>query len=104
MLPWLTHSVSLAELQSIKRWHVENAQNHPLELQLWDVVLTNWLMGWLGWLPVWILEAWWAAPALLLGMLMPRLYVGWRVQAHHLRRLRCDWIDLRVQPVGSATR
>lgn len=96
MLSWLTHSVSLAELQNIKRWHIENAQSHPLELQLWDAVISSWMMGWFGWFPVWILEAWWAAPALLLGMLSPRLYIGWREHAHRLHRLRCDWIELRV--------
>lgn len=53
MLPWLTHSVSLAELQSIKRFR----------------------------------EAWWATLALLLVMLMPRLYDGRQVQVHRPWRL-----------------
>lgn len=98
MLSWLRHSVSLAELQNIKRWHVEHAFDHPVELQLWDAVLAAWLMGWIGWVPTWVLDAWWAAPPLLLGMLMPRLYVGWRAQAHAMQRLRCDWIALHRQP------
>ena len=48
-------------------------QEHPLEFQLWDAVMTCWFMGWVGWLPTFALDAWWA-------------------RAHTLNKLRCDWI------------
>lgn len=94
MLSWLSLSITLDLLQTVKQWHVEHAADHPIELQLWDAVLASWLMGWIGWLPTWVLDAWWAAPPLLLGMMAPRLYIGWRAKAHASRRIRCDWIGL----------
>ncbi|MFZ3128272.1 MAG: hypothetical protein WA136_09675 [Rhodoferax sp.] len=94
MVPRLMQTVPLSELHRIRRWHVEHAQDHPLEYQLWDAVLTSWLMGWVGWLPTWALDAWWAAVPCVLGMLAPGLYVGWRARAHVRHRLRCDWLDV----------
>lgn len=94
MVPRLMQAVPLSELHRIRRWHVEHAQDHPLEYQLWDAVLTSWLMGWVGWLPTWALDAWWAAVPCVLGMLAPGLYVGWRARAHRRQRLRCDWLDV----------
>lgn len=94
MVPQLMQAVPLSELHRIRRWHVEHAQDHPLEYQLWDAVLTSWLMGWVGWLPTWALDAWWAAVPCVLGMLAPGLYVGWRARAHARHRLRCDWLDV----------
>ncbi|MEY4882765.1 MAG: hypothetical protein RIS34_619 [Pseudomonadota bacterium] len=89
----LTHAISLTELQRIKKWHVAHRSDHPLEYQLWDAVLTVWIMGWIGWLPAYALGAWWATPLCVLAMLSPRLYVYWRQQAHETQRLRCDWLD-----------
>lgn len=94
MVPRLMQAVPLSELHRIRRWHVEHAQDHPLEYQLWDAVLTSWLMGWVGWLPTWALDAWWAAVPCVLGMLAPGLYVGWRARAHVRQQLRCDWLDV----------
>ena len=45
------------------------------------------------WLPVYVLEAWWAIPLCAAGMVTPRVYVTWRQQAHAQCRLRCDWLD-----------
>ncbi len=44
--------MTLNELQRIKQWHVHHRQDHPLEYHLWDAMLTLWLMGWVGWLPL----------------------------------------------------
>ncbi len=92
MLTWLAPAVPISELHRIRRWHVENAQEHPLELQLWDAIITCWLMGWVGWLPTFILDAWWASPLCVLGMLAPSLYISWRTRAHNRHTLRCEWI------------
>jgi hypothetical protein len=51
MVPWLTQAVPSTELHRIRQWHVEHALDHPVEYQLWDAVLTSWLMGWVGWHP-----------------------------------------------------
>ena len=89
----LIQSIPLTDLHAIKKWHVAHKSEHPLEYELWDAVLTVWLMGWIGWLPVYVLEAWWAIPLCAAGMVTPRLYVTWRQQAHAQCRLRCDWFD-----------
>jgi hypothetical protein len=92
MMTWSAPTVPLSELHRIQHWCKEHALDHPVEHELWDAVLTVWLMGWVGWLPTWVLDAWWAGVLCVLGMLAPSLYVGWRRHAHALNRLRCDWI------------
>ncbi|HQR98634.1 MULTISPECIES: hypothetical protein [unclassified Polaromonas] len=85
---------TLAGLQRIKQWHLDHQGSHPLEHQLWDAVLTLWVMGWVGWLPAFALDIPLAYPLCLLGMLAPQLYVRWRARAHTRGRLRCDWLEL----------
>ena len=81
----------LAELQRIKQWHISHRHDHPLEYQLWDAMLTLWVMGWVGWLPVYAFQQLWAIPLCVLAIAAPGLYAGWRTWAHRARRLRCDW-------------
>ena len=88
----MNHPLTLAEIHRIRQWHVAHRDDHPLEYQLWDLLLTFWLMGWFGWLPVYVLDDAWAWPLCVLAMLAPRLYVAWRRRAHRQRRLRCDWL------------
>ena len=83
--------MTLAELQRIKQWHISHRHNHPLEYQLWDVMLTLWVMGWVGWLPVYAFDQLWAIPLLVLAIAAPSLYAALRTRAHRARRLRCDW-------------
>lgn len=92
----MTPPLTLNELQRIKQWHVAHKADHPLEYQLWDVMLTLWVMGWVGCLPAFALDAAWAYPLCALAIYSPRLYVAWRVRAHETRRLRCDWLDRLV--------
>lgn len=83
----------LNELQRIKAWLVAHKPSHPLEYNSFDAVLTLWMMGWIGWLPVLLFdEVLWAWPLCLLGMWAPALYVRWRARAHAAGRLRCDWL------------
>ncbi|HVE54494.1 MAG TPA: hypothetical protein VNB23_14035 [Ramlibacter sp.] len=84
--------MTLEELQRIKQWHVRHQREHPVEYHLWDVMLTLWLMGWVGWLPAFTFGAIWATPLLLAAMSAPTLYVAWRLRAHRARRVRCDWL------------
>jgi hypothetical protein len=46
-----------------------------------------------GWLPAFALEAEWLLPLCLLGMTLPNVYIGWRVEAHNQQRLKCDWLN-----------
>lgn len=87
--------MTLEELQRIKQWHVDHKAEHPLEYYLWDVVLTLWLMGWVGWFPAYLFDQWWGVPLCCLGMLIPSIYVTWRSSAHRRHKLRCDWLDFR---------
>ena len=90
------HHITLAQLQRVKDWREAQRGAHPLECQIWEMVLTAWVMGWMGWLPAFTFEATWAYPLCVLGILAPRLYVYARARAHLARRLRCDWLELVV--------
>lgn len=85
--------ITLARLQRIKQWHVMHKDDHPLEYQLWDVMLTLWVLGWIAWVPALALDAPWAYPLCVLCVCVPGLYVRLRARAHHAMRLRCDWLD-----------
>jgi hypothetical protein len=103
MITWLAPAISLTELHRIKRWQVDHALEHPVEYQTWDAVLTTWFMGWVGWLPTWALDLWWCSVPCPLGMLAPRLYIGWRARAHAQHRLRCDWLPEVRGHAGEST-
>ena len=90
----LSHPITLAQMERVKNWHIAQWGRQPAERQIWEAVLTLWVMGWMGWFPAYAFEAPWAYPLCLLGILAPQLYVGWRARAHEALRLRCDWLDL----------
>lgn len=84
--------MTLDELQRIKQWQVRHRHQHPVEYQAWDVMLTLWLVGWVGWIPAFAFDALWSAPLLVLAMSAPTMYVAWRTRAHRAHRVRCDWL------------
>jgi hypothetical protein len=84
---------TIARLQRIKKWHVIHKDDYPLEYQIWDAILTFWVMGWIAWLPALTLDALWAFPFCVLCVCLPSLYVRLRLSAHQAMRLRCDWAD-----------
>ena len=86
--------MTLDELQRIKQWHVAHRIDHPLEYHLWDLVLTLWVLGWVGWFPLCAFGDPLTAPVSLIGIFVPSLYVTWRTRAHLRHTLRCDWINL----------
>ena len=88
----LTHAIPLTQMQRVKKWHVAHRAQQPLEYHAWDAVLTVWLVGWGGWVPALVLDAWWALPLCAVAVVAPRLYVDGRRQAHGQQRLRCDWL------------
>lgn len=99
-----TQRLTLSQLQRIKKWHVAHKAEHPLEYQLLDMVLMLWVMGWVGWLPALAFEAPLALLPCAIAMLLPQLYVRWRIQAHLAQRLRCDWLNLCASPTSPTVR
>lgn len=91
---YLTHPLTLPQLKKLKDWHVAQRGAHPMEYEVWNAVLTVWLMGWIGCLPALAFDAAWALPLCLLGVVAPQLYVHVRAQAQATGRLRCDWLGL----------
>ncbi len=85
-------SLSLRELQRIKRWQVAHRHDHPLEYHLWDTALTLWVVGAIGVLPLTWMVGWWAAPLCAAAFWCPTAYVNCRAKAHAHRWLRCDWL------------
>ena len=90
----LAHPLTLQQLKKLKDWHIAQRGTHAVEYEVWNAVITVWLMGWIGCLPALTFDAPWALPLCLLGVLAPQLYVHARVRAHETGRLRCDWLAL----------
>ena len=90
----LAHPVSLQQMKKLKDWHFARRGTHRAEYEMWNAVLTVWLMGWVGCLPALAFEAVWALPLCLLGVMAPQLYVHARARVHQAGRLRCDWLAL----------
>jgi hypothetical protein len=84
--------MTLNQLRDLKRWHVSHRRDHPLEYQVFDVVLTLWLLGWVGAVPALLLQQAALLPLCLLGSLAPEVYRWLRVRLHRSARLRCDWL------------
>lgn len=93
MIHHMPPHLNLTQLGRIKKWHVEHRAEHPLEYQLWDVMLILWVMGRVGWLPAYALDAPWAYPLCLLAMVAPNLYAMARAHAHRAQTVRCDWLN-----------
>ena len=84
--------MTLQQFQELKVWHLRQGHRHPVERHIWDVVLTVWLVGWVGAPTAFLLHAGWAEAACLSVLFLPGLYVSARRWLHNKRRLRCDWI------------
>ena len=85
--------MTLEQMSSIKRWHLGHRHRHPVEGQLWDLVLTLWVMSLLG-VPVGLLigSPLLSAVCLVLAVL-PSLYTLLRRHLHRRGVLRCDWLE-----------
>ncbi len=85
--------MSLDEIRRIRQWHVAHRRDRPFEYNLWDAILTLWILGWIGWLPAFVTgDALWFAPLGLMAHRLPDAYARWRARAHQSHRLRCDWL------------
>ena len=85
--------MTLQELQRIKRWQAAHGREHPVECRAWNVMLTLWVVGWVGWIPAFAFGLFWMAPLLVAAGFAPTLYVAWRARAHQQQRVRCDWLE-----------
>lgn len=84
--------MTLNQLSMIKRWHQTHHRDHGLEYHLWDVMLTCWILGWMGLPAAALLAPQAGLPACLLLYLAPTLYVAVRKRLHRAGILRCDWL------------
>ncbi len=84
--------MTLDQLHDLKRWHERHMGEQPLEKNVWDLVLSLWLAGWVGGPVALILHTTWVLPACLALLFLPGAYVALRRLLHRSGALRCDWI------------
>jgi len=82
----------LQEFHSLKVWHQKHGR-YPVEKNVWDAVLTLWVMGWVGAPTAFLVHAGWVEAACLSVLFLPGLYVALRRALHRSHVLRCDWIS-----------
>ncbi len=84
--------MTLQQLHAIKLWHVSHKRQCPLEYHTWDIMLTAWVVGWMGEPAALIL--WWPGVAVAFAALFmaPTFYVALRRSLHRRGWLRCDWL------------
>ena len=82
----------LQEFHALKVWHRQHGR-HPVEKNVWDTVLTVWMLGWAGVPGAFLLHSDWAEAVCLGVLFLPSLYVALRRRLHRTHVLRCDWIS-----------
>jgi hypothetical protein len=84
--------MTLNQLNSLKNWHLRQGMNKRIEWQMWEGVLTLWLLGWTGIPAAMLADAAWMPLACMGLIAVPSAYVWLRSQLHRRGRLRCDWL------------
>ncbi len=84
--------MTLQQYHSLKVWHRRHWRKHPVEKNLWEVILTLWMAGGMGVPAALLLDKPWAALASLALLFLPGRYVALRTRLHRSGRMRCDWI------------
>ena len=84
--------MTLDQFQDLRVWHLRHRNDHPTEGHVWTMVLTLWMVGWVGTPAAWLLR--WDTTALTTAALifLPGLYVWARSRLHRRGHLRCDWL------------
>ncbi|HEY4067527.1 MAG TPA: hypothetical protein VGM74_11565 [Burkholderiaceae bacterium] len=82
----------LRQFHALKVWHGQHGRK-PVERNVWDAVLTVWLLGWVGAPTAFLLQLGWAEIACASVLFLPGLYVALRRSLHRRHWLRCDWIS-----------
>ena len=84
--------MNLDQFQELKQWHNRHVREQPLEKHVWDIVLTFWLVGWVGAPAAFLIHAGWALVVCGALLFLPGAYVAVRRRLHVSGLLRCDWI------------
>ena len=84
--------MTLDQFQELKIWHQRHVREQPLEKHAWDIVVTLWMMGWVGGPTAFLIHVRWAVLVCMALLFLPNAYVDLRRRLHRLRLLRCDWI------------
>lgn len=84
--------MNLQQLSMVRRWHVQHRHHHPVEFQIWDLMLMLWVLGGVGAPVSLMLQGGAALGACLVAFAAPTVYVALRKGLHRSRRLRCDWL------------
>jgi hypothetical protein len=84
--------MTLNQYHALKLWHTRHSREHPLEKNVWELILTLALAGWVG-IPAFLLvQEPLAVVACMAATLLPSRYVAWRTRLHQRGTLRCDWV------------
>ena len=86
-------AMTLDQLHDLKLWHQRHLRERPVEKQVWDTVLTLWMMGWVGAPVAFLIHFGWALVLAFPLVFLPGAYVGLRRRLHRAHVLRCDWIS-----------
>lgn len=84
--------MNVSQMSRIKRWQLEHRREAPLEYHAWDMMLTLWVLGWMGVAPALLLHWTWMVAACVPAFFAPSMYVRLRERLHDSGRLRCDWL------------
>lgn len=85
--------MTLHQLSAVKHWHISHHRQGSFEYQVWDLMLTCWVLGFVGLPAAMLLAPEAGSLACLLLFLAPSLYVRLRHRLHRRGALRCDWLD-----------
>lgn len=85
--------MTLQQLAMVKRWHQSHHREQGLEYQVWDAMLTCWVLGWMGVMPAVVLAPELGIATCVALYYAPSLYVHGRAWLHRRGVLRCDWLD-----------
>ena len=85
--------MTLDQLQDLKTWHQRHMRDQPLEKHLFDLVMTFWIVGWVGGPVTLLVHARWILPLCAMLVFLPGRYVWLRRRLHRGGLLRCDWIN-----------
>ena len=83
--------MTLTQFEKLKAWHQRHWREQPVEKHAWDIVLTFWLVGWVGFPSAFLVHAGWALVVCGALLFLPGAYVALRRLLHRAGIVRCDW-------------
>jgi hypothetical protein len=83
--------MTLGQFEQLKAWHQRHRREQPLEKHAWEMVVTFWLAGWVGFPSAYLIHAGWAEATCVALLFLPGSYVALRRWLHRAGIVRCDW-------------